>query len=240
MGPLTAIGLCALLVSGSQMKQNCGPVTAVSSLLIDRWQSDILEASRRFSMPEDWIRAVMKQESAGLATLNGQPITSSAGAMGLMQLMPKTWREMRNRYGLGSNPYDTRDNIFAGAAYLRKMYDRYGYPDLFAAYHAGPGHMDAFLAGEKPLPDATLAYVKAIIPGFEIPSFSMEKSSAKLSKSNPDSLFFVRAESKNPSPKESVPDSKSAKSIGENRSRQVDDAVAGKNSLFIPLTNSAR
>jgi soluble lytic murein transglycosylase-like protein len=48
----------------------------------------------------------MKQESAGLTTLNGQPITSRAGAMGLMQLMPGTWSDMRDRYGLGNNPFD--------------------------------------------------------------------------------------------------------------------------------------
>ena len=47
MGPLKAIGLCALLVSESQTSPNCGPVSAVSSPLIDRWQSVISEASRR-------------------------------------------------------------------------------------------------------------------------------------------------------------------------------------------------
>src|SRR6185437_7292415 len=101
MGPLKAIGLCAALVSGPAAGQNCPPVEQVSSPLIDRWQVQIVEASRRFAIPEDWIRAVMKEESAGLTTLNGKPITSSAGAMGLMQLMPKTWVEMHDRYGLG-------------------------------------------------------------------------------------------------------------------------------------------
>lgn len=229
MGPLKAIGLCALLVSGPQMNQNCGPVSAVSSPLIDRWQPEISTASRRFGIPEDWIRAVMNQESAGRVTFAGQPITSRAGAMGLMQLMPETWLDMRNRYGLGRNPYDPRDNVFAGVAYLREMYDRYGYPDLFAAYHAGPGRMDAFLASEKPLPDATLRYVKAIVPGFEIPLVSTETSSESVSKSNPDSLFFMRSESEDSLPNER-----------ENEGQSARDSSRTGSNLFIPLTSTTR
>ena len=46
--------------------------------------------------------------------------------MGLMQIMPKTWAELRARYGLGADPFDPRDNILAGAAYIRELHDRYG------------------------------------------------------------------------------------------------------------------
>jgi soluble lytic murein transglycosylase-like protein len=171
MGPLKAFGLCAALVSGPTPGQNCPPVEQVSSPLVDRWQPQIAEASRRFAIPVDWIRAVMKEESAGLTTLNGSPITSSVGAMGLMQLMPKTWAEMRDRYGLERDPYIPRDNILAGTAYLREMYDRYGYPGLFAAYHAGPGRMDAYLIAHEPLLDSTKTYLESIVPGVEIGSF---------------------------------------------------------------------
>ena len=58
--------------------------------------------------------------------------------MGLMQVMPGTYSDLRNRYALGGDSYDPHDNIFAGTAYLRQMYERYGYPSLFAAYNAGP------------------------------------------------------------------------------------------------------
>ncbi len=104
--------------------------------------SFIDEASNRFSIPEVWIRAVMAAESGGQTVLDGRPITSSAGAMGLMQVMPETYAEMRLRYGLGADPYDPHDNILAGVAYLRAMYDRYGYPGIFAAYNAGPARFD--------------------------------------------------------------------------------------------------
>ena len=71
--------------------------------------------------------------------------------MGLMQIMPKTYAELRARYHLGSNPYDPRDNILAGAAYLREMHDRYGSAGFLAAYNAGPDRYDEHLATGRPL-----------------------------------------------------------------------------------------
>jgi soluble lytic murein transglycosylase-like protein len=131
---------------------------------IDRWSSHIREASARFGIPEDWIRRVIRAESGGRTRLGGRPITSSAGAMGLMQLMPGTWCEMRSKYRLGRDPHDPRDNILAGTAYLRAMYDRFGYPGLFAAYNAGPGRYSGYLAGAGPLPAETVAYLAALGP----------------------------------------------------------------------------
>jgi soluble lytic murein transglycosylase-like protein len=110
----------------------------------------------------------MHSESGGRTTLNGQPITSVAGAMGLMQLMPGTYSDMRSRYGLGTDSYDPHDNVLAGAAYLRLMYQQYGYPSLFAAYNAGPARFDGYLLRGKSLPSATLAYVGGIVPGVEL------------------------------------------------------------------------
>ncbi len=143
---------------------------AVISSSLDRWQSLIAEASRRFGVPEAWIRAVMRAESGGQTMLDGRPTTSRVGAMGLMQIMPETWAGLRARYGLGIDPYDPHDNIFAGAAYLRELYQRYGYPNLFAAYNAGPGRLDAHLSGGRPLPDETQAYLASLgQPAFEPP-----------------------------------------------------------------------
>lgn len=129
---------------------------------IDRWSSYIEEASARFGIPEDWIRRVIRAESGGWTTLNGRAVTSRAGAMGLMQLMPGTWAEMRAKHGLGPNPYDPRDNILAGTAYLRAMHDRFGNPGLFAAYNAGPTRYAEHLATGRRLPAETVTYVAAI------------------------------------------------------------------------------
>jgi soluble lytic murein transglycosylase-like protein len=126
---------------------------------VARWGSYIDEAGQRFGVPVDWIVAVMVAESGGETMRNGRPITSHAGAMGLMQVMPATWAAMRDRYGLGDDPHDPRDNILAGTAYLRLMYERFGYPGVFGAYNAGPGRYADHLASGKPLPAETRAYV---------------------------------------------------------------------------------
>jgi Transglycosylase SLT domain len=120
----------------------------------------IAEASQRFGIPEHWIRAVLRVESAGDIRA-----ISSAGAMGLMQVMPDTWAGLRSRHGLGRDPYDPRDNIIAGTAYLREMWNRYGnVAAMLAAYNAGPGRYDDHLATGRVLPAETRAYVATLAP----------------------------------------------------------------------------
>jgi soluble lytic murein transglycosylase-like protein len=138
-----------------------GPAAADA---VTRWQPFIAEASQRFGIPETWLVRVMRAESGGMTEMDGRPIRSTKGAMGLMQLMPGTWSDMRARLGLGADPYDPRDNILAGTCYLRLMYDRFGYPGLFAAYNAGPGRYAEWLAGRAALRDETIAYVAKVAP----------------------------------------------------------------------------
>lgn len=131
--------------------------------LMERWTPYIQEASRRFSVNGQWIRAVMMIESGGRTMLaEGKPIVSSAGAMGLMQLMPQTWDAMRTAHGLGNDPFDPHDNVLAGAAYLRALYRQYGYPTLFAAYNDGPGMLAAHAAMNERLPAETENYVRDV------------------------------------------------------------------------------
>lgn len=117
------------------------------------------EASHRFGIPESWIRAVMRVESAGEVRA-----VSKTGAIGLMQIMPGTWMELRSRYALGADPFDPHDNILAGAAYLREMHDRYGTPGFLAAYNAGPARYDDHLTTGRSLPAETRAYVAMLAP----------------------------------------------------------------------------
>ncbi|WP_052401879.1 lytic transglycosylase domain-containing protein [Muricoccus aerilatus] len=131
----------------------------------DPWGPHLSEASARFGVPERWLRAIMRQESGGRPyDGNGMPITSPVGAMGLMQVMPRTYDILRARYALGPDPYEPRDNILAGAAYIREMYDRFGAPGFAAAYNAGPDRVAAYLAGAKILPDETINYVASVTP----------------------------------------------------------------------------
>lgn len=131
--------------------------------LLDRWTPLIADASKRFGVPAAWVRTVVQMESGG-RTMSGenQPIVSRAGAMGLMQLMSGTYQEMRIRYGLGANPFNPRDNILAGTAYLSWLHARYGYPAMFAAYNDGPGNFESRTAHRKALPQETRNYVSRI------------------------------------------------------------------------------
>lgn len=129
---------------------------------VEQWRPWIAHAALRFEVPQAWIVAVMSAESGGRTHLNGMPITSRAGAMGLMQLMPGTYRALARTHGLGPDPYDPRDNIMAGAAYLSAMRARFGYPGLFAAYNAGPARYAAHLRTGQPLPTETQAYIEAL------------------------------------------------------------------------------
>jgi hypothetical protein len=84
--------------------------------------------------------------------------------MGLMQIMPDTYDDLRQRHALGDDPFEPHDNIMGGAAYIRELYDRYGAPGFLAAYNAGPSRLDDYLGGGDPLPDETVNYVASIAP----------------------------------------------------------------------------
>ena len=127
----------------------------------DPYGDYIAEAAQRFQLPAAWIRAILAAESNGDARA-----LSPKGAMGLMQIMPATWSDLRIRHRLGSDPYDPHDSIIAGAAYIRLLYDRYGSPGWIAAYNAGPGRYEASLKG-RPLPSETRAYVATVAPNLD-------------------------------------------------------------------------
>ncbi|MBV8800759.1 MAG: lytic transglycosylase domain-containing protein [Alphaproteobacteria bacterium] len=133
------------------------------SQLMNRWQPAIEEASARFHVPASWIRAVMQMESGGRTmTTPDKPITSPVGAVGLMQLMPGTYDEMRQQYKLSPNAFDPHDNIMAGAAYLRWLRAKYGFPAMFVAYNDGPGNLEAHQGHGRVLPQETRNYISKI------------------------------------------------------------------------------
>ena len=144
--------LCVVL---GLMLAACAPAAPAA----DPVAAAITEASRRFGVPQHWIRAVVRVESAG-----ERNAVSRAGAMGLMQIMPATYAELRRQLGLGPDPFNVRDNILAGTAYLRQMHDRYGAPGFLAAYNAGPGRWESYLAGRRALPSETIHYLARLAP----------------------------------------------------------------------------
>ncbi|RWQ12516.1 lytic transglycosylase domain-containing protein [Mesorhizobium sp.] len=159
---LLMLGMIAVAPCACSASTGAEPVAISRDPQLQKWQEFVSEASRRFGVPEGWIYAVMDAESNGETMLDGRPISSRAGAMGLMQVMPGTYRDMREQHGLGVDPHDPRDNILAGTAYLRAMHDRFGFPGLFAAYNAGPERYEEHLKRGKHLPKETVDYLKQL------------------------------------------------------------------------------
>lgn len=114
-------------------------------LLIER-------ASQAEGVPAAMVKAVIQAESAFDPTA-----VSPKGAMGLMQLMPETAREL----GV-SQPFEAAQNVFGGTRYLRELYDRYGnWVHTLAAYNAGPSVVDR--SGGVPPIAETRRYVKRVL-----------------------------------------------------------------------------
>ncbi|MBB2206468.1 lytic transglycosylase domain-containing protein [Gluconacetobacter takamatsuzukensis] len=172
---LVANALLAVLVS----------VSSVRVAQADPYADMITEAARRARIPASWIAAVLHAESRGDART-----VSSAGAMGLMQVMPGTWSSLRTSLGLGDDPFDPHDNILAGATYLRWMRDRYGEAGFLAAYNAGPARYGEYLATGRPLPAETLNYVASVSAQLALPLADDITIGGPLARSWQDSSLF--------------------------------------------------
>jgi soluble lytic murein transglycosylase-like protein len=132
--------------------------------LLGRWNPIVADAAEKFQVPASWIVAVMRNETGGRTmSKDGRPIVSSAGALGLMQLLPDTYGQMARQYRLGADPFNPHDNVFAAAAYLRWLHARYGFPAMFAAYNDGPTLWQQHLLHKHALPAQTRNYVASIV-----------------------------------------------------------------------------
>ncbi len=181
----------ALLAFTSDPAVTVAQSSVMAQSVSDPHGAHITEASQRFGIPAHWIHAVLRAESAGDVRA-----ISPAGAQGLMQVMPDTWAGLRVRYRLGRDPYDPRDNILAGTAYLREMWHRYGnVAAMLAAYNAGPGRDDDHREKGRPLPAETRAYVAALLPllGQAAPSDAPEKRAEPPPDWRGAPLFILRA-----------------------------------------------
>jgi soluble lytic murein transglycosylase-like protein len=152
------------------------------------------EAAKHSGLPVNTILRVMRAESGGQVRA-----LSPRGAMGCMQIMPATWRELRARHGLGSDPYDARMNMIGGALYLAELARQFGFPGAYAAYNAGPGRYQRHLAG-APLPSETLRYTRQLgagTPAVELRSADRWQEAplfaAHASNSSPSSLSARRS-----------------------------------------------
>jgi soluble lytic murein transglycosylase-like protein len=120
-----------------------------------RTESAIHDAAIRYALDPRLIRSVIRHES------NYEPgAVSSKGAMGLMQLMPATAREL----GV-TCAFDPRQNVLGGSRYLRRMRDQLGtWPRAIAAYHAGAARVRS-----GRLPAETRRYVRRVLGTWQGP-----------------------------------------------------------------------
>lgn len=245
MAALRSLGsmLCAVMVLAALMLScsaahagQASPAThRTSGKSFHPFAALVTEASRHFAVPEHWIRAVMRVESSAKPRSR-----SPKGAMGLMQIMPKTWAELRVRHGLGVDPYDPRDNILAGAAYIRELSDRYGAPGFLAAYNAGPGRYERHLATGRPLPDETQAYVATLAPMIESARTNVRVAAVGRSFAWVNSSLFATRMTR------ATPDAKSSADMRQNRSPRthavvdLSALVPQSGNLFVRLTRGIR
>ena len=121
-----------------------------------------LAEGEKYKLDPSLIKHVMFKETGGLKDRAGA--VSPAGAMGVMQLMPATARELGVK-----DPFDPVQNIEGGIKYLAKMQRKYDDPKLAAiAYNWGPGRTDRWLAqgGDfAKLPKETQGYIKGMAGG---------------------------------------------------------------------------
>lgn len=191
---LSGVFLSSIAVTATSAQEAPPPAQSAR----DPYATHIAEAARRFGIPAPWIRAVLRAESAG-----DRMAVSAAGAMGLMQVMPATWEEMQARYRLGTDPFDARDNILVGTAYLREMFDRYGNTGaMLAAYNAGPARYDTFLDEGRALPAETRAYVANLAPllGDDVLPSGLAAAAAPPSDWREASLFVAPSEAASSAP----------------------------------------
>jgi len=117
------------------------------------WRDDVERFARQAAIDGGWMFGVMRRESAFMADIG-----SSAGAQGLMQLMPATAREVAKKADLPApdrgDLHDPSTNMRLGSAYLRYVLDKFDENQVLAtaAYNAGPGRVKQWLPKGETLP----------------------------------------------------------------------------------------
>jgi soluble lytic murein transglycosylase len=114
------------------------------------WRERVEAEATRHDIDPAWVLGVMRSESAMT-----EAARSSAGALGLMQVLPTTARQISKQHGLAykgqSQLLDGDENIRFGAVYLRELLDRFGQNPVLVsgAYNAGPNAVNRWLASRK-------------------------------------------------------------------------------------------
>jgi soluble lytic murein transglycosylase-like protein len=136
------------------------PFNAMQATRIARVQALVRAASRAHDIPPDLVNGVIWVESQFQVRAR-----SRAGANGLMQLMPRTGREVARELGRGYSPYDPEFNIHAGTYYLAQLLRRFDWNLrlALAAYNSGPATVESWLQVSASMPDYSRDYVNHVL-----------------------------------------------------------------------------
>lgn len=148
-------------------EETSAPMATPSRKGSHKYEDLVLAEAQRQGLDPNLARHVLYKETGNLS--NPESAKSKAGALGVMQLMPKTAKE------LGVDPMNPEDNIRGGVMYLRKMMDKYNDPILAAAaYNAGPGRVDKALKGQgiTALPRETRMYIAGLADGGSVKAYA--------------------------------------------------------------------
>lgn len=235
---LEAIGAVAIITASSLLfgvfayaksaPNNRSPASGQTQAEIEAF---VEEAAKRFAVPARWIRAIMRVESCGNVRAR-----SPKGAIGLMQVMPSTYEELRLRHGFGVDSFDPHDNILAGSAYIRELLDRYGSPGFLAAYNAGPARFDRYLTAGRALPAETLEYVEALAPMIDHVQLQRRVDGGPTSFTGNDAPLFVLRADGNPSGESSSLDMQPNGASTARRIVDLSALVPHSNDLFVRVT----
>ena len=174
-----------------------------------KYEDLVLAEAQRQGLDPALARHVLYKETGNLS--NPESAKSRAGALGVMQLMPKTAKM------LGVDPLNPEENIRGGVTYLKQMYDKYNDPVLAAAaYNAGPGRLDKALKGQgiQALPRETRMYIAGLAEGGEVKRYQIG--------GNIDPLDFSGTEYEG----ESMPE------YLRKKKKELVDYLAGKGSVY--------
>lgn len=212
---------------------SAGTATSGQPIPGDPYTAHIAEASQRFGVPAHWIRAVLDTES------DGNPnAVSAVGAMGLMQVRPETWEELRIRFGLNTDPFDPHDNILAGTAYLREMFDRYcDITGMLAAYNAGPVRYDAYLETCRALPSETRTYVALLAPALGGCPLQDVSDASACSPDWCDAPFFAGSETADATANRQQFDSRSSAALNAAETDRRYARSGAAETLFVPSSS---
>jgi hypothetical protein len=155
-----------------------------------KYEDLVIQEATRQGVDPNLAVHVLYKETGNLS--NPESAKSKSGALGVMQLMPGTAKE------LGVNPLDPMENIQGGISYLKKMYNKYQDPALAAAaYNAGPGRLDRALRSEGGignLPRETRNYMVGLASGGEVKHFQYGGSTMGGFEDLPPEEFVSRPE----------------------------------------------